>query len=162
MEQQELIQQSTTFEQTESPFDTLEPATVGQRFLNYIIDVIVLYIVSFGMATMLIIFMYATGKDTGDDGAFQELLFLMMFVLVILYYTFVEGTSRGRSVGKLITRTKAVKEDGSEISWKEAFIRSLCRIIPFEPFTGFGGYPLHDRISHTRVIKVSKKTERSF
>lgn len=162
MEQQEFVQTEMTYQQTESPFDILEPATVGQRFLNYIIDVIVLYAVAFGMGIILFILIYEAGGDTDNDAAFQELLFLLMFVVGILYYTFSEGASRGRSVGKLITRTKVVKEDGSEISWKDAFVRSLCRIIPFEPFTGFGGYPLHDRISRTKVIKVTKKPVRTF
>jgi len=161
MEQQEFVPTETIYQQTESPFGTSESATVGQRFLNYIIDVIVLYAIGFGMVTMLIILMYATGTDTNKNGAFQESVLLLWVFLVVLY-TFSEGASQGRSVGKLMTRTKVVREDGSEISWKDAFVRSLCRLIPFEPFTAFGGYPLHDRISHTKVIKVTKKQVRSF
>jgi uncharacterized RDD family membrane protein YckC len=160
--EQQFVPTETIYQQTEPAFDTLEPATVGQRFLNYIIDVIVLYVVAFGMATMLLVLMYATGKDTNEDGAFQELFLLLWVFLIVLYYTFAEGASQGRSIGKLITRTKVVREDGSEISWKDAFVRSLCRIIPFEPFTAFNGYPLHDRISHTKVIKITKKQVRTF
>lgn len=100
MEQQELVPAGTTYQQTESPFNTLEPA-VGQRFLNYIIGLIVLYVVAFGMATMLLVLMYATRKDTNDEDAFQELFFLLWFFLIVLYYTFSERASRGRSVGKL-------------------------------------------------------------
>jgi len=71
-------------------------------------------------------------------------------------YTFSEGASRGRSVGKLVTRTKVVKEDESEISWKDALIRSLCQLVPFEAFSAFDGYPWHDRWSHTKVIRINK------
>jgi len=147
MEQEFLSSQSESFFETES-------ASVGQRFLNYLIDLVVLYVVAFGMGLMLALASYASG-ETLNNG-FQEALLLFTIFLGVFYYAFVEGASRGRSIGKLITRTKVVKDDGSEISWKDAFVRSLCRMIPFEPFTAFNGYPLHDRLSHTKVIKLKK------
>jgi uncharacterized RDD family membrane protein YckC len=157
MQEQQILSQETNNQQTESPFDKFEYATVGQRFLNYLIDLVILYIVAIGMATASIVVANAIkGTQTNVGGLFQELLLILMIVLVVLYYTFIEGASNGRSVGKLVTRTKVVNDDGSEISWKNALVRSLCRIIPFEAFTGFGAYPLHDRISHTKVIKIKK------
>ena len=78
----------------------------------------------------------------------------MYYICIFLY--FLSRRIEGRYVGKLVTRTKVIRDDETEISWEDVFIRSFCRLIPFEAFTGFGGYPLHDRISHTRVIKVKK------
>jgi hypothetical protein len=46
-----------------------------------------------------------------------------------------------------------VKDNFSPITWKDAFIRSASRLVPFETLTGFGGYPWHDEWSKTRVIQ---------
>jgi uncharacterized RDD family membrane protein YckC len=144
-----------SFNETYSPLASLEYASVGQRFLNYLIDLVVLYIVAMGMSFVFILASYVMGEQSGH-GFLQELLLVLMIILGVIYYAFCEGASGGRSVGKLITRTKVVRDDGSEISWKDALIRSLCRMIPFEPLTAFGGYPLHDRLSHTKVIRIKE------
>ena len=166
MEEQEFVPAETTYQQTESPFDALEPATVGQRFANYIIDLIVFYVVMFGFGVITVILSWLTGHsiDSGDETLTGNgfLDYFVAYGFYAIYYTFSEGASRGRSIGKLITRTKVVREDGSEISWGDALKRSVCRAIPFEQFTAFGGYPLHDRIPHTKVIKVTKKPVRTF
>ncbi len=47
-------------------------------------------------------------------------------------YTLLEGAAKGKTLGKLITGTRALKIDGSNLTWKDAFLRSLCRIVPFE------------------------------
>lgn len=167
MEQQEFVPTETTYQQPESTFDDLEPATVGQRFANYIIDLIVFYVVMFGFGVIMVILSLLAGHSVdnfGDETFTGNLLmdYLIVYALYAIYYTFSEGASRGRSIGKLITRTKVVREDGSEISWGDALKRSVCRAIPFEQFTAFGGYPLHDRIPKTKVIKVTKKPVRNF
>jgi uncharacterized RDD family membrane protein YckC len=77
----------------------------------------------------------------------------LFFVLFILYYGLLEGISKGKTLGKLITGTRAVREDGTPISFGDAFKRTLCRIIPFEPFSAFGYKPWHDSITNTIVIK---------
>ncbi len=160
MEQQEYTSPETIYQETESLFGS-ETASAGQRFANYIIDVIIFYGVMYGMGIMIGVLFMAAGRafEASDDNTFtgNKLSdYLVVYAVYILYYTFSEGASRGRSVGKLITRTKAVREDESDISWTDALIRSLCRVIPFEPFSAFGGYPWHDKWSHTKVIKINK------
>lgn len=51
-----------------------------------------------------------------------------------LYYTFFEGLF-GFTIGKLITNTRVVDEQGNRLSFGRAALRSLCRFIPFEPFS---------------------------
>ena len=82
--------------------------------------------------------------------------YLCAIVIIVGYYTVFEATTKGRTLGKFITGTQAVREDGSNITWKDAFIRSLCRLVPFEPFSTFGVLPWHDSWSKTIVIKKSK------
>lgn len=154
MEQQENNVSYQTDILADSPSGSAEPATVGQRFLNYVIDIIVLYVVMFTLATIFLLGKYAMNQEY--DPYFEMWLTLFLVLVSLVYYVFCEGASRGRSVGKLITRTKVVRDDESEITWKDAVIRTLCRLIPFEPFTAFGGYPLHDKLSHTKVIRIRK------
>jgi uncharacterized RDD family membrane protein YckC len=67
-----------------------------------------------------------------------------------------EGSAKGKTLGKLITGTRALKMDGGNLTWKVAFMRSLCRIVPFEAFSAFGGNPWHDRWTDTIVVKERK------
>jgi hypothetical protein len=38
------------------------------------------------------------------------------------------------------------------LTFKDALLRSLCRLIPFEVFSGFG-VPWHDSLTNTMVVK---------
>jgi uncharacterized RDD family membrane protein YckC len=51
-----------------------------------------------------------------------------------------------------------VKKDGSKPDIKTLVIRTLCRFIPFEPFSFLGATPRgwHDTYSDTYVIKKKK------
>ena len=134
-----------------------EDASTGQRFVNYLIDTIVYYIFIWG-STFIFSIVYLTasaGQRQGGSGL-QLLILPFVIVLFIVFYTFSEGVSSGRSVGKLVTGTKVVRNDNTEITWKDAFLRSLCRLVPFEPISALGGYPWHDKWSNTKVIKVRK------
>jgi uncharacterized RDD family membrane protein YckC len=121
-----------------------ETVSVGIRFANYVIDLLIFYILSVITGVVLASFIANAGTP---------LTYLISYILYVSYFTFIEGATNGRSVGKLITRSKAVKENGTPITWNDALMRSLSRIVPFEPFSAFGGQPWHDRWSHTKVVK---------
>lgn len=61
----------------------------------------------------------------------------------------------GKTIGKLLTGTKVVDSTGGPASIKTAFLRSLCRYIPFEPFSFLSSDARgwHDSITKTWVIK---------
>lgn len=129
----------------------LNYATKGQRFGNYIIDRILAYafaiVVAAGLGAMI-----GLSGGTGE-GVFEGLpLYILMYSSYLGYYTLMEGLTKGRTIGKLITRTQAVTFDGQPITFKLAFLRSLCRIVPFEAFSGFGSAPWHDRWTETTVV----------
>lgn len=128
----------------------MEHASSGLRFANLLID----YVVQ--MAVGFIIGLGLGGLGFGE-------VFLSLGVLgeyglgigiLIFYYTMMEGFW-GVSLGKLITGTKVINRDGSKISFKAAFIRTLCRIIPFEAFSFLRqrGSGWHDVLSKTMVVK---------
>jgi uncharacterized RDD family membrane protein YckC len=139
----------------------LEPVSPGVRFVNYLID----YITVVGL--MVVIFVVIAASTLTDaeliESASQEeamggffTQYLIAALCIIGYYTIFEFASKGRTLGKLITGTVAVKDDGGNLTFKDALVRSVCRLIPFEPFSAFGGRPWHDTISNTMVIKKPK------
>lgn len=156
MEQQDLL---LDLEQSLVP----EKATTGARFVNYLLDAIFLGIFrfvlndffTFTLLSRLVSFNYfGESRFLYSIAVFlYSLLWSSLFKIV--YYTVMEGSTQGRTLGKFITGTKAVSIDGTAITWKDAFLRSLSRIVPFEPFSGFGT-PWHDTWTNTQVIKIRK------
>jgi uncharacterized RDD family membrane protein YckC len=137
-----------------------EEASTGQRFLNLLIDSIFMrftisyltsqYISEFAAEHWTRFYIKAI-LDQGVE--YYMLLMLIGYVNYLIYYTFCEWVFKGVTLGKLVTGTRAVREDGTEIGFKEAILRTLSRIVPFEQFSGFGT-PWHDTWTRTTVIKV--------
>jgi len=137
-------------------------ATTGQRFLNWLFDNLFM---RFGLS-------YVTGIIVGViiSKFFPEYfmriaydqttwdLFILGYAIAIfnylVYYTISEKAFRGYTLGKLFTGTRAIRDDGKELTFKDALLRSLCRLVPFEVFSGFGNKPWHDAWTKTQVIKA--------
>ncbi|HVM89028.1 MAG TPA: RDD family protein [Puia sp.] len=120
-------------------------ATTGQRFVNYLIDLIVFYAIMFVMGMLL---------GIAGLGHSMGIIYLVVFAVLIIYYTLLEG-SKGQTIGKMVTKTKAVTLEGATLSYKNAFLRTLCRFVPFEFVSAFsGGQMWHDRWTDTMVIQV--------
>lgn len=71
----------------------------------------------------------------------------------IIYYSFCEKLFRGYTLGKLISGARAIREDAKELTFKDAILRSLSRLVPFEVLSVLWGSFWHDTWTHTRVIK---------
>jgi len=136
-------------------------ATTGQRFLNYLIDRLFMRygigIVTGKLVEQLFLSISPETAYKLFGGNNSTLYIFLASVLVLLftgifYYTICEKAFRGYTLGKLITGTRAVRLDGKELSFKDALLRTLCRIVPFEVLSGFGT-PWHDNWTKTRVIK---------
>lgn len=133
-----------------------EFAAVWQRLVNFVIDVVAFYALMFiagavaGLVTMAIVPEF---NSTGAGGSIQLLFLFIYFLIIILYYTLLEG-SKGKTLGKLVTKTKSIQIDGSPLGYKKAFLRSLCRFIPFEFISVFfGGMMWHDQWTYTMTVK---------
>jgi uncharacterized RDD family membrane protein YckC len=135
----------------------LEPVSAGLRFANYLIDVVAFYIIAAIVGGIWGVSMAARGASSVEDAQGSVgMLYLVSFALFIAYYTVFEGATNGRTLGKLVTKTVVVKANGGPITFKDAFLRTLCRFIPFEPFSAFGGRPWHDTITKTMVVKKTQ------
>ncbi|KAA2241625.1 RDD family protein [Chitinophaga agrisoli] len=133
----------------------LNRASRGQRFLNYLIDLVIVYL-------LVIVFFVLdmtwenliNPQDNGPDDGWSELSVAILAMLAyVLYYTLMECFNKGRTIGKLATGTYAVFSTGKPLTFKTAFFRSLSRIAPFELLSGFDDAPWHDRWTDTLVAK---------
>lgn len=135
----------------------LIPAEKGARFLNYIIDIVGYYLFIFLFMMLIGILNPDFFRQTGDSADASLSAYVIALLSFLVYYTILEGATKGKTLGKLITNTRAVKEDGADITWSDAFKRTLSRIVPFEPFSGFSDRPWHDKWTNTIVVKKVKR-----
>jgi len=155
-----LTEQESVFEEFERVNYNVNAGN-WRRFFNYIVDLISFYVFIivlsfiFGLIFMILDVNFDETASVIDK---SPLSYVISFVLATIFYTFMEYLTKGRSVGKFLTKTKVVNVDGSLPTLKSFFIRSLCRFIPFEPFSFFSskGYGWHDDYSGTRVVKISE------
>jgi uncharacterized RDD family membrane protein YckC len=140
-----------------------EYATQGQRFLNWLIDNLLMrYGLAYltGMGVGLIIGIAAPDffeNITYSQSTFGTLFFLGIFISYlnyIIYYTLCEKLFKGYTLGKLVTGTRAIRQDGEELTFRNALLRSLSRCVPFEVFSGFSTLTWHDSWTDTMVIKA--------
>ena len=137
-------------------------ASSGQRLLNLIVDhLFTSYAIGFATGYVVGYLVSSLNPDLYYDMFITETsawgflgLYLILTINYIIYYTFCEKVFNGVTLGKLITGTKAIRQDGLALTWKDAFLRSLCRLVPFEPFSALGNWPWHDRWTNTMVIKT--------
>ncbi|MDN5204751.1 RDD family protein [Fulvivirgaceae bacterium BMA10] len=125
-------------------------ASGGKRFINYIIDRIASYVV----AILVFVFIFAIDENALNDEEDLDLIYLLLvYGSITLYYSVME-VAFGKTLGKLITGTKVVTKDGHHPNFGNTLGRTLCRFIPFEPFSFLGNKAIgwHDSITNTRVI----------
>ena len=131
-------------------------ASRGQRLLNYLIDIIIIY-------TIIIVLVFVTVflEELAGGAAIYEWTqsminlegYLLFYLVMFTYYIIFEAYF-SRTIAKYITKTLVVTEDGLPVDLKTIVQRTFCRIIPFDPFS-FLGNPSrgwHDSISNTYVV----------
>jgi len=139
---------------------SLEQASGGKRFANYVIDRIAFLLIIFLSALFFLI------VDVDDANSFINYyavgligcgsIFGSIFhgLAQGVFMGLIEGLTRGKSLGKLITGTRTVNGDGTRISFKTALLRGLSRAVPLEVFSGLGSvsFPWHDKWTGTIVV----------
>lgn len=146
----------------------IEIATIGQRIGNGLLDLIfssVVFSIAYPIILILenIYYEYIYSLDffyyVYIRGLYEKLLFLIVFLLVfLLYYIVIESLPNKQSFGKMITKTKVVRRDGSKPSFGQVIGRTFARVIPLEWITiFFKQKALHDILSNTIVVKKKNK-----
>ncbi|WP_299123106.1 RDD family protein [uncultured Winogradskyella sp.] len=125
----------------------------GIRFLHYIIDFTITYLL------ILIIFIILGLFINPTSNSFIGSLLTLITVLgtFFAYYSVMEIKFQ-KTIGKFITKTKVVKIDGNKPTASEIIIRTISRLIPFDGISYlFVKNGLHDYLSKTKVIKDTPK-----
>ena len=124
-------------------------ASKGKRFANYIIDTIV-----FMVLYVPVMLLFGIGGMDPEGGGSILLLYLIIYGIWVGYYTFTEY-QWGKSVGKMITKCKVVDDaTGGKPTLRQAFLRSLSRLVPFEAFSLlFRDKAWHDTWLDTSVVE---------
>jgi len=138
-------------------------ASQGQRFMNFIIDLFVQYIIGLCIGFTVAIFADVSNNTSlserlGNMGKVEDYLFGL--VITVSYYIVME-VYFSRTIAKYFTKTIVVMENGSKPDARTILIRTLCRLIPFDALTYLGGSSRgwHDTISKTYVVQKHKFLE---
>ena len=141
---------------TESTY--LKFASKSKRFLNLIIDTLLIMIVSYSIIKSAVgdnsVLAFLRGLESAFGESFGGLIYfsLMRFI----YYFVFEALFRA-TPGKFLTRCKVTDEEGNSPSLSSIFIRTLCRFIPFESISFLMNKNLHDNYSNSYVINQKKQ-----
>ena len=150
-----------------------DPAPKIARFTNFIVDQVAISVI--GNGVKFVIAYYLLGKNYRDHILYhiierehlkdlsrlteldlESLRYSLIVtqILTFVYYLIFEGVTRGRTLGKIMTDTSAITQDGTPFTFKHAFTRTLCRFIPFEMLSALISYlPWHDSITKTAVVR---------
>ena len=140
------IKEKTIIEKSEKDKIDSNVANSFSRFINYVIDIIAWYILAFIFAAVLGFFLPPTIFNTG---------FLVVIIVLgsfLTYFGIMEMKFQ-KTLGKFITKTKVIREDGENPEISDILTRTFCRLIPLEQFSFlFFKIGLHDRLSKTKVV----------
>lgn len=103
---------------------SLNVHVTGRRVVATLIDGVI-----FGVINSILSALFDTDRSGGFS--FTQLSVsgsLLMFVVVLLYYTLLEG-SIGKTVGKMVTGIRVVDVEGNPPGYLKALVRTLLRII---------------------------------
>jgi uncharacterized RDD family membrane protein YckC len=109
----------------------LPPAGLAIRFASALIDVLVTVVVLF-----IVLLVMAVAAIPGGE-SLQWVAYVGSLIAVFLVYpTTLETLTRGRSLGKLATGLRTVRDDGGPITATHALVRSLVGVVEIYAFTG--------------------------
>jgi uncharacterized RDD family membrane protein YckC len=144
------------------------------RFLNFIIDFIGIYFLWWftcyitiacfekffgfdfynakrGMAEVL-----PNGKIYYEDRVNSIVFFIIiastLLVSIFCYYCILDFFFQ-KTLGKIVTRSSVVAENGEKATLRKIILRTICRFIPIDWISFiFYGNGIHDKLSKTKVI----------
>jgi uncharacterized RDD family membrane protein YckC len=131
-------------------------ASKGKRFLNFIIDLFVVYLITIGIGAALNIIGQLTESHSLSNWIISLTLIenLLFGAVVLFFYYLIMEIYLSRTFGKYFTKTVVVKHNGSKPNVKSIVIRTLVRMIPIEFFSFLSGNSRgwHDTLSVTYVV----------
>ncbi len=105
--------------------------SIGERILALLVDLFIFFLYFF-IIDLITSFLDKIFTDEWTVFGLQSLLILpVMFYSLYMHIIF-----NGRTVGKMIVKTRVVKIDGSPVHWSNLMIRWMLRIVDLWIFSG--------------------------
>ena len=122
------------------------------RIIHTVVDFFGFLILAFILSSILQLF-----YSPSDEQTIRLVGYGLLLVSFLLYFVFMEYKFQ-KTIGKFITKTKVVMNDGRRPEFNEIFIRTICRLIPLDNISYlFTKNGFHDRLSNSTVIKEKKR-----
>lgn len=120
-------------------------ASSSDRFLGHLIDMLCLFPI---FLTYIFLMEYFLG-EVKEGEFFRQPIWLGFYVLLM----FLVENVFAKTPGKIARKTTLVNYDGTRPNTSAVFVRSLCRLIPFDSISFLGSCRgWHDTISKTYVV----------
>ena len=104
----------------------MQYVSVGRRFVAYLIDIIILGLVTAPFGTYRVENGTASYRVVGAP-------FLLSLLVFIAYFTILEATL-GATLGKLALGIRVLKADGTKLDWGASLVRNILRIVDAIPY----------------------------
>ncbi|MFI5163053.1 MAG: RDD family protein [Sphingobacteriales bacterium] len=127
------------------------PVSIWLRLINLIVDLLFIRLVLLRLVVYPVVRQAIPSMATFSHESILLLSYLINAVVVFIYYFASESTT-GVTVGKLLTQTKVVTQDGNKPTTRTVLFRTLWRLVPFEPFSWVTYAGWHDRKTNTMVV----------
>ena len=108
----------------------ITPATVVNRITSGLVDYTV-YALGAGLSVLMVMALtIADGSDLQENLAFlQALLSLVALAWLVVIPLLVEFLSGGRSLGRIVTGARVVRDDGGTVRLRHCLVRTLLAVV---------------------------------
>lgn len=125
----------------------------GPRIAHFIADSIFIQIL---LAILQFVYLFVLNIEVlpTRGGLAFNLVFGIIFLVFIPFIYFVFESSIQQTPGKMLTNAIVIDEYGNKPTKKQIALRSIIRLVPFEPLSCFDNYSFgwHDEWSDTFVV----------
>ena len=114
-------------------------AGLGSRFVALLLDTLIQLLASMVLFLLLWLAVSAFAAETPEDEGMLAAIAVIGILLINLgYYLFFETLWSGQTPGKRAVGIRVVRDQGTPISFLDAAIRNLVRLVDMLPFYSFG------------------------
>ena len=132
-------------------------ASREQRFMNFILDFLIVYVIWIAVGTTVIIVgeitgIYALSNWAESTSTYEKLFF---WIIIMFVYYFLTEMYFSRTFAKYFSKTIVITKAGLKPGFNAILIRTVTRFIPLEglTFLGVNVRGLHDLFSDTYVVR---------
>lgn len=109
----------------------LPPANIGIRMVSGLIDLVVT-----GLILLVVVLVYGVATLRASGALAHVAVIGTLITVFLVIPTATETITRGKTLGKLATGLRTVRDDAGPISFQHAFVRTLVGFVEIYAFTG--------------------------